>query len=173
MLPREYYETVIARIPGRDSETLERQALECLRYLAIMSLTPGRRVVVDPDVDDVWHEFIVQTRSYRDLCESLPGHRFINHESITPDHYAERVGDGEFVDEFLRWIPDYVHNFGPFDADSHKHWTVVAFLMETVGMSLQEINELGESSEPEVRIPLDSPWQSLRGNEITSVLEPA
>lgn len=155
-----YIDTIRSRIE-RDDRTLNEQVIECLKYLAIVSMTPGRRIPVTPEVDDVWHELIVQTKPYSRLCADLPGGEFIHHESITPVVYAERVGGHEFVAEFVQWIPDYVHNFGEFTEESAQHWTVCAFLRTTMGLSLDQINHLGRENQPAVIIPQESRWTLL------------
>lgn len=160
-ITREYVELVRARVADRNIPCTDQHILECLKYLAILSLTQGRRIAVTPEVDEVWHELIVQTKGYKQLCDDLPGRRFIHHESIMPKEYAVKVGNDEFVEEFMRWIPDYIHNFGPFTPQSAQHWTIANFLQDVVGLSLDEINEAGRSATPEVQIPDDSPWKRL------------
>ncbi|GAA1129027.1 hypothetical protein [Arthrobacter flavus] len=115
-------------------------------------MTRGRRLPITPDVDVVWHELILQTASYARLCANLPGQRFLHHESITPQEYNERVGDDQFVEEWVQWVPDYVQNFGPFTEESAACWNVVIFLREKMGMTLEQINELGLTSETAIQI---------------------
>lgn len=161
-LPGGYVRTVKSRLSDdRDEGTLDTQFLECLKYLAILSLTQGRRIPVTPEVDDVWHELIVQTWPYAGLCSALPGGRFIHHESITPVEYAGRVGEDTFVAEFVQWIPDYVSNFGPFTEETAQHWTVCNFLRDEMGFTLEMINGLGTSESAEVTLPAASPWREL------------
>lgn len=166
---RNYIETALGRIPARPSEIAEVQALEFLKYISIMSMTGGRRIAVIPEVDDIWHEFIVQTASYRRLCDALPAPRFIHHESITPENYESRVGSEEFAEEFLKWIPDYTHSFGPFTEERGRHWTVFNFLRDTVGLSVEQINEAGVQSIAEAAIPENSPWRQL--GEVDSIFD--
>jgi len=162
VLPAGYVRTVKSRISdGRDDSLLDLQFIECLKYLAILNGTGGRRIPVTPEVDDVWHELIVQTASYARLCAALPGGRFIHHESITPLEYADRVGDHTFVAEFVQWIPDYVSNFGPFTEGAAQQWTVCRFLGDHMGMTLDDINKLGATEAAEVSLPSDSPWKEL------------
>lgn len=169
MIRSDYVEMVRSRVDEREITCTDQHILECLKYLTILSLTTGRRIAVTPEVDEVWHELIVQTSSYRELCEGLPGRRFINHQSIGPSDYAERVGRDEFVDEFLRWIPDYVHHFGRFTKERAQHWTVVRFLQDSVGLSLDEINNAGESADPHVFIDPRSPWTRLADDDLHAI----
>ncbi|MBT2504239.1 hypothetical protein [Curtobacterium sp. ISL-83] len=170
MITKSYVETVRDRVTERGIECTDQHIIECLKYLAIMSGTTGRRIVVTPDVDEVWHEFIVQTRAYGALCSDLPGKRFIHHESISPDAYATRIGDTEFVDEFLRWVPDYVHSFGPFTEERARHWTVTEFLRSELGMTLADINAAGRSASPEAEVPRDSHWRVLEADDLERLL---
>ena len=146
---------------GRTIDEINCQIVECLKYLALVGMTPGRRIAVVPGVDDVWHELIVQTEPYQALCEALPGAAFIHHESITPVEYAERVGDQEFVTEFLKWIPEYVHNFGPFTDETARLWTVTQFLCDHLGMSIQDINQFGANENGDAMLAPESPWRKL------------
>jgi|GEM_PF-2857234 len=161
MLRKEYLETVRDRVIERGVPCADSHILECLKYLAIISQTSGRRIAVTPDVDEVWHELIVQTQSYHLLCAGLPGGKYLHHESITPAAYSERVGGNEFAAEFLRWVPDYVQSFGDFTPERARHWTVISFLTSEVGMSLAEINALGRESQADSVIDDDSAWRAL------------
>ncbi len=153
MISQSYRDMVKSRIEGRSDQLLELQIRETLRFLSITSLTSGRRLPITPDVDIVWHELILQTVSYHQLCMSLPGGEFIHHESITPAEYNERVGDDRFVEEWVQWIPDYVQNFGPFTRESADCWNVVLFLEQQLGLSLEKINKMGLEEISAVSIP--------------------
>ncbi|WP_337001431.1 MULTISPECIES: hypothetical protein [unclassified Microbacterium] len=169
-LDRSYATTVMDRIDDQSRDTVEQEFVECLKFLAITSATSGRRIAVIPEVDRVWHELILQTVAYGRLCASFPGERFLHHESITPTGYYERVGDREFVREFVQWIPDYVQNFGPFTERSAALWTVAQFLEREMGMSLEQINAFGREESAEVLLPHDSPWLLLGDHTHISAL---
>ena len=161
MLDEHYKNMVKSRIIGRSHEVLDRQITECLKYLAIVSMTTGRRIPVTPAVDDVWHELILQTRSYRELCRTFPGAKFLDHESIDPLAYNERVGESRFIREWVQWVPDYVQSFGRFTPETAQHWNVMIFLQDELGMSLDEINELGETTPSTAVVPTNSLWSRL------------
>lgn len=167
LISKEYYDIVYSRVPERSKDTFNKDLIECLKYLAIMSLTKGRRIVVTPEVDDVWHELIVQTKNYENLCKALPGERFIHHTSITPSEYEGVVGSKEFVDEFLKWIPDYIQNFGKFTEENIKRWTVTQFLVNNIKIPIDELNNLGDKSQAEVKF--DSDWVKCFNNEIKKI----
>ncbi|OYP10611.1 hypothetical protein CFC35_40065 [Streptomyces sp. FBKL.4005] len=147
------HEEVVAHFTaevGAPSEaTVRHRVRECLRYLYLVSRHPDRLgglfLPVEQDIDEIWHYLILQTREYRDLCENrLPGGHFIHHRSISYDAYQEAPGREAVAEEALRWIPLYTAAFGPFDADALPHWTIVRFLHQELGMSLEEIAALSE-----------------------------
>ncbi|TVL92312.1 hypothetical protein [Streptomyces sp. SAJ15] len=132
---------------GAEREYAERQVLECLRYLYLVSLhrerLSGLFLPVEQEIDEIWHYLILQTREYRALCEErLPGRYFIHHRSVGYEDYQREPGREQVIEEALRWLPLYRAAFGPFDEGALPHWTVVRFLREQLDMSLDEIAEL-------------------------------
>lgn len=170
MLDETYIDLVRERVLEKGLPCSDQHILECLKFLALVSASPGRRIAVTPDVDEVWHELIVQTARYRRLCAALPSGRFIDHESITPTAYEERVGGKESVDEFLRWLPEYVSCFGPFTEERARHWTIVAFLREQLGMSLAEINDAARSAQADAILAPGSVWLQLASDDLSKVV---
>lgn len=125
----------------------ERQALECLRYLYLISAYPeelsGLFLPVEQEIDEFWHYLILQTREYRFLCEQrLPGRFFIEHRSVAYEDYQREPGREQAIEEALRWIPLYCREFGPFDEGVLPHWTIVRFLHEQLRMPLADISAL-------------------------------
>ncbi|MFH8989445.1 hypothetical protein [Streptomyces sp. NPDC017940] len=135
-------------------EYVERQVIECLRYLYLVSRHPDRLsglfLPMEQEIDEIWHYLILQTREYRVLCEQrLPGGFFVEHRSIAYEDYQREPGREQAVEEALRWIPLYVAEFGPFDDGALPHWTIVRFLHEQLDMSLREISELAPMAAPQ------------------------
>lgn len=121
----------------------------------------------------MWHELILQTAYYRELCALLPGGGFLDHETITPALYARRVGDEEFVREFVQSVPDYVQNFGPFSPRSAELWTVARFLRDEMGLTAAELNEAGFAWEASGLLPPTSDWRHLGSiTRISEAVEP-
>ncbi|MCF3177716.1 hypothetical protein IPZ61_30935 [Streptomyces sioyaensis] len=134
-------------------EYVERQVTECLRYLYLVSRhhdqLGGLFLPVEQDIDEIWHYLILQTREYRELCgQRLPGHFFIEHRSIAYEDYQQEPGREQALEEALRWIPLYCREFGPFDEGALPHWTIVRFLHEQMGLSLDEIAALEPMAAP-------------------------
>ncbi|GAA3150636.1 hypothetical protein GCM10010466_47220 [Planomonospora alba] len=129
--------------PERSPQELEIQIEECLKFLYIASMSDGVFIPLTKEVDEIWHEMILQTKFYQQLCSSRSGRRFIHHESIGLNGYANIMGKGTSVKKFLEWLPKYVSHFGEFTERTAPHWVIVQFLMNELGMTLQEINEIG------------------------------
>ncbi|WP_437979774.1 glycine-rich domain-containing protein [Sorangium sp. So ce117] len=136
------------RTTGEEPAYVERQVLECLRYLYLISRYPeplaGLFLPVEQAIDEVWHYLILQTREYSELCEErLPGRFFIHHRSLPYEDYQEgQVSREQAIEEALRWLPLYRDEFGPFDEGALPHWTMVRFLHERLGLSLEAIAAL-------------------------------
>lgn len=139
---------------GEEPAHVERQVVECLRYLYLISRYPGPLaglfLPVEQAIDEIWHYLILQTREYRELCEErLPGRFFIHHRSLPYEEYQEtQPGREQALEEALRWLPLYSEEFGPFDEGALPHWTMVRFLHQHVGLSLDAIAALGADDEP-------------------------
>ncbi|WP_437303999.1 glycine-rich domain-containing protein [Sorangium sp. So ce388] len=133
---------------GEAPAHVERQVIECLRYLYLISRYPeplaGLFLPVEQAIDEVWHYLILQTREYRELCEErLPGRFFIHHRSLPYEDYHEAQPSREqALEEALCWLPLYREEFGPFDEGALPHWTMVRFLHQHLGLSLDAIAAL-------------------------------
>lgn len=136
------------RTTGEEPTYVERQIVECLKYLYLISRYPERLaglfLPVEQAIDEVWHYLILQTREYRELCEErLPGRFFIHHRSLPFEDYQQKQPSREqALAEALRWLPLYREEFGPFDEGALPHWTMVRFLNQHLGLSLDAIAKL-------------------------------
>ncbi|MFD8492773.1 hypothetical protein [Amycolatopsis sp. NPDC059657] len=146
LLGESLYDEVVTYFVGKTGEPVdyvERQTLECLRYLYLVSAhrdeLAGLFLPVEQEIDEIWHYLILQTAEYRDLCARLPGGFFIEHRSISYTEYQAEPPREQAIGEALRWIPLYQKEFGPFDEGALPHWTMVRFLHAELGLSLDEI----------------------------------
>lgn len=131
---------------GEPVDFVERQALECLRYLYLVSAhreeLAGLFLPVEQEIDEVWHYLILQTAEYRELCARLPGGFFIEHRSVSYTAYEKESSREQAAAEALRWIPLYRDAFGPFDEGALPHWTMVRFLHSELGLTMAQIADL-------------------------------
>ena len=111
-----------------EQETLQ-QTEECLRFLYLSHLTKGA-IPVCQKIDEIWHLLILQTKEYFELCENLPGKKYIHHSS---DIYQQLSRDDNAKVEAkrqLEWLVSYVKNFGflrfYFSRLMHMHVLLVA-----------------------------------------------
>lgn len=137
---------IVRRDLDRPAAELDVQMEECLRFLTLVSERGASFIPLVREVDDVWHALIVQTRFYFDLCDRLPGHRYIHHATCTLYEYAEGKDRKTVVRELIDWVPAYVKRFGPFAEDRARYWSVCMFLTDEIGLTLQHINELGANA---------------------------
>lgn len=149
LLGEPLYAEVVEYFTGKTGEPagyVERQTLECLRYLYLVSAhsdeLAGLFLPVEQEIDEIWHYLILQTQEYREFCRRLPGGFFVEHRSISYTEYQEEPPRERAAEEALRWIPLYCTEFGPFEADALPHWTMVRFLHEELDMSLAQIAAL-------------------------------
>ncbi|MER6988354.1 hypothetical protein ABT337_01235 [Saccharopolyspora hirsuta] len=149
LLGEELHDEVVAHFAAKTDhpvDFVERQVLECLRYLYLVSAhqdeLAGTFLPVEQEIDEIWHYLILQTREYREFCARLPGGFFIEHRSISYTEYAEEAPREQTAAEALRWIPLYQAAFGPYDEGALPHWTMVRFLHEQLDMPMAQIAEL-------------------------------
>lgn len=131
------------RLPEKSEGLLKLQTEEFLKFICIMSERGGSFIPLNKELDDIWHEFILQTHSYEKFCQSLPGKRFIHHESMSLQSYSDIKGRDVVAEQMLSWIPDYIEHYGPFSDKVADFWTPCIFLKNEFGMNVEEINDMG------------------------------
>ncbi|MDQ3787965.1 MAG: hypothetical protein M3422_12050 [Actinomycetota bacterium] len=139
-IPGPVYATLGHRLPDRDPRDLRVQTEECLKFLTIASEGEPLFIPMTREVDEVWHELILQTYFYGELCERLPGGRFIHHQSIELAEYVAGPANPNLLDELLFWLPAYVSRFGDFEPERARYWSVVQYLRDVHGVSLDAVN---------------------------------
>lgn len=120
----------------------EQQFNEFLKFIFLRSCYGKGFIPVAHEIDEFWHEFILQTREYASFCMSLPGQHFIHHNSVTLGEYAKQEDRDEIVRNLLDWIPRYIQHFGDFTTETANWWMIVQFLQNEMQLSLMEINLL-------------------------------
>ncbi len=125
-----------------DTSIFESRYQELLKFLYLRSKYGKGFIPVTYEIDAMWHEFILQTEAYYDLCMALPGNHFIHHNSVALNEYADQRSHTEIINDLLDWIPYYVETFGPFVEKSAQYWMIVTFLQEEMSLSLDDINKL-------------------------------
>ena len=139
-IPGPVHATLEHRLAGRASGDLRVQTEECLKFLIIASEADPLFIPMTREVDEVWHELILQTHFYAELCARLPGGRFIHHQSVELADYAAGPTKPNLLDELMFWLPEYVRRFGDFTPERARYWSVVQYLHDIHGVSLAEIN---------------------------------
>ena len=87
-------EAVVERYAKDHNTTLEegKAAFETWKKFAITCHFMKGRKTTSREVDDVWHTFLLHTRSYAKFCEDYLGGQFLHHEPTSdeksPDNYV-------------------------------------------------------------------------------------
>lgn len=131
-----------AKFLSLDETDFQIRYRELLKFLYLRSKYGKGFIPVTVEIDAMWHEFILQTQAYQDLCTALPGKHFIHHNTIVLDEYADQRTSAEVIMDLLDFIPHYTKTFGPFVADAAQYWMIVTFLREEMDLSLETINKL-------------------------------
>ena len=88
-----FVEERVARKALIPLERLANAALEFKRYMALVGLGYRRLGMLSPEVDEIWHTFILFTREYAAFCREAFG-EFIHHVPRTSrSPLAESSGD--------------------------------------------------------------------------------
>jgi hypothetical protein len=134
---------------GIPSDDVDARYLELIKFLFLTSKYSELRggfIPVTKQIDEFWHEIILQTRYYHKLCKILPSGEFIHHESMSYDGYKVGKSKDQLIQEILRWIALYVANFGEFRADRVHHWYFVSKVMNVLNLNLDSLNAYAKDS---------------------------
>jgi hypothetical protein len=130
------------KLPALSPVELEIRIEETLKFLNIATYCVGG-IPVSKEIDEIWHLWILETQQYERLCQALQGRKFIHHSS---NAYMNCNGDAvpSIEDELgqqAALLGTYVLNYGPFQADRVRYWTLAAHLVDNLGWSLEQLNE--------------------------------
>lgn len=132
-----------ARFPQVAEDELQRRINEFFKFIYLQSMNDTGFIPVTQEIDDIWHEYILQTRDYEALCRDLPLQQFVHHQTISLEQYASKRNRKEVVKAMLDWLPNYRKHFGNFTELSAPHWLVVVFLAKELNLTLDQINTVG------------------------------
>jgi hypothetical protein len=120
------------------------QIQEFLKFMILFSTKKGGFIPVSKEIDHIWHEYILQTKEYLQLCMDCPGHTFIHHQTISLEEYMKTRDRLSTLNKMLEWIPLYYSFFGEFNDKTARYWTIVPFLSEALGLTLSQINQMAK-----------------------------
>lgn len=128
-------------------DELDIRIAEFLKLMFLRSKYDGAFIPLSDDIDFLWEKFIVQTRDYELFCFSLPGKKFIHHNSGEFADFSQGKNKKEVIAHLLSWIPLYYFHFGEFTKESAMHWMIVKYLQDELKLSLFEINRIGKDNQ--------------------------
>lgn len=125
-----------------DEDTRAVRIQEFLRFIYLQSLKDGGFIPVTDEIDQIWHEYILQTREYQALCNDLPHAKFVHHQTSTLENYTRTRDRKQVIQEMLSWIPMYVETFGAFTETTAPYWTIIQFLLKKTSLTLSQLNSI-------------------------------
>jgi hypothetical protein len=128
------------------TEVLTTRIEEFLKFMFLRSTYHQGFIPLTGEVDDIWHEFILQTREYEKLCKALPGGEFIHHNSVHLEDFSKNKDRTDVVRDLINWLPRYYKNFGSFNEEAAQYWMMVSFLRAELKLSLEQINHLAQKA---------------------------
>jgi hypothetical protein len=144
-----YFERKLAPLPKAEVEV---RIEELLKYLNLAAYSHGG-IPFNEEIDDVWHLWIMQTKQYMQLCMALQGGKFIHHSSNDYEEYTDKELKQRPIDlqRAVALLRAYVVNYGPFEADRVRYWTVADRVMKALGWTVDRLNAWLVSAAAETR----------------------
>lgn len=113
------------------------------KYFQLAMLSEGSFLPTSKLIDEVWHQCIIETADYKQMCERVAPGKFLHHTGITFDSYAGDRSTEELVNEDLSWLASYCESFGGFTDSAVQHWPIANHFVKIHGWSVGELNEFG------------------------------
>jgi SAM-dependent methyltransferase len=139
---QEYFDLIVSRLKAKGLESAEVCALETLKFLVISTCAGSSFLHGDGRIDSAWHEFILETKRYRSLCEAIRPGSFLDHTGIEYSDYEHQVIPQQLHAEELSFIANYVDNFGDFTESTVAYWTTCHDICKRMGWTIAELNQL-------------------------------
>ena len=114
----------------------------------------------DQFLDEIWHELIVETKFYRELCEKFRSGSFVDHTAMPLTEYLDSITADQAKREQLAWLILYVDLFGPIDQPAFAILPMARGLANLMGLGLEDLNSLA-STFSKINKSADTPALSL------------
>lgn len=88
------------KIPKSSRESLER---EFKRFMTLVGIGVCPLAMIGPLVDEVWHQFVLFTKEYKDFCHATVG-QFVGHRPDTPTTPVPIVAGENFRAAYRRYF---------------------------------------------------------------------
>ena len=121
----------LAKLPAYD---IDLRVQELLKFLALAGRIEAGPLPISPELDELWHLFILETQEYASICAKLGN--FIHHtetDTKPPDEQTQGNAD-------LQFAVFYVQEFNPFSPDICIYWSAIARLMNYFSLDLAGFN---------------------------------
>ena|ERR1039457_3659964 len=117
------------------SARIELMIDEFLRFISLATKVDPGYLPISQDIDDLWHEYILETREYELLCAHMG--QYIHHSGMPSESDCEC--DAPLVTD-LSFIVGYVLNFEAISEQTCIFWPATERLMRHLCLDLAELN---------------------------------
>lgn len=140
---QDYFDFVVSRLEKKGIAAPDVCAIETLKFLVISTFGGSSFLHGDERIDSAWHEFILETKRYKALCEAIRPGNFLEHTGIEYSDYEQQVIPQQLHAEELSFLANYIENFGDFTESTVTYWTTCHDVRKRMGWTLTELNQLG------------------------------
>jgi len=128
-----------------DDEKFGVVLVETLKMISLSLWCEETFLPCSEDIDAMWHELILETRCYRELCEKVRKGKFLDHTGMTYLDYQKQIPAETLHASQLSILGSYAKNFGAFTAESVDYWVFAREIMEKTGWNLETFNSFCRS----------------------------
>jgi len=143
MIRHELVSHIAEKANVTDMAEMQVRVVECLKYLTLSSAGARGPIPVSREVDEVWHQLILETKEYINLCSLLPGKRLLHHTSLK--RHSSIYSAEERLELWLSWLTSYVSYFGPIQHDRLKYWPALEWISKRMDWDIDKLNKFAQS----------------------------
>lgn len=143
-LPIKMEEYFLKKLVDETRDVVRIKICEFLKFCLICpSDIPEKRgsIPFTNEIDEIWHLWILQTKQYQELMNSLPQKSFIHHSATAYDHIEKTIeSQKEQINLWVSYLVSYVHNFGDFTEDTMRFWHIATNLCAQFDNDIKKLN---------------------------------
>ncbi len=137
---------VCEKFKEESNENLYISTKELVKYLFLAAHSnrslffPGNKLM-----DDIWHVLILETKLYREVCDRIKPHSFIDHTGTKFSDYSSMIALADLHEEQCAWLSSYVFNFGEIQPSAFVNLPMAQSMSDRIGADLEDLNELAKA----------------------------
>ena len=140
VLPQDTIEIIRSKFGNWPEDKFILVLSETLKMISICIWTERAFLPCNGDVDQMWHELILETRTYRMLCEAIRPGKFLDHTGISFSEYQRLLSPKEIESIQLSILASYFASFGDFTPETLPYWIFAKEISERMEWSIVQFN---------------------------------